>query len=64
MDGANMGIAIPDHPGSLEVGQRQDVEELGPGRRWKGVQPIAEHLLKLGDRRQPEGRHPTAPTCA
>ena len=40
--------ALPDHRGSLEVGQHQDVEELGPGRRWKGVQPIAEHLLELG----------------
>jgi hypothetical protein len=36
---------------ALEVGQQQDVKELGPDGRREGVDSLAEQLLELGDRR-------------
>ena len=48
-EGAALRVApeLSDPVGSLEVGQHEDVEQLGAGSRPEGVQALAESALEL-----------------
>ena len=48
-EGAALRVApeLSDPVGSLEVGQHEDVEQLGARRRPEGVQAFAESALEL-----------------
>ncbi|MET1011046.1 MAG: hypothetical protein ABWY83_01575 [Actinomycetota bacterium] len=52
-EGAALWVApeLADPVGSLEVGERQDVEKLGAGSGTERVQALKEPALDLGQRR-------------
>jgi hypothetical protein len=49
-EGAGLGVSpeLADPVGSLEVGERQDVEQLGAGSGTEGVEPLSERRTFSG----------------